>query len=149
MTRPAGADPTPDHTAARTWTWPRHLGRFRTSTVVMVLAFIATALLRGYFISEAELDEPQGEVVVPVQTTPAPAPQRTTPHPTSTTPTAPTPSTTAPASPPSGTVGTSGTPTTSPLIVLPPGLVPPGVELPPGVAVETTAPTATATPPTS
>ncbi|MFF0816444.1 hypothetical protein ACFYVR_15035 [Rhodococcus sp. NPDC003318] len=149
MTRPEGTRSDPpasenDPKPVRAWHWPRHLGRLRTSTVVLVVAFVATALLRGYFMNVEEVDEPQQTVVIPVQTTQVPVPRSepaTTVPPTTTTTPAPASSTTAPG----GTAGTAQTPTTSPLIVLPPGAVPSGVELPPGVAVETTSPVAPAT----
>ncbi|CRK51557.1 hypothetical protein RHCRD62_30221 [Rhodococcus sp. RD6.2] len=151
MTRPDDihSDPTIAYEEAgtkrrRKWTWPKHVGRLRTSTVVLIVAFLGAALLRSYLMA-AEAEEKarqlQTVVQVPVETTPQQMPTATT-VPTTTPPT----STTTPE-----TTATSETPTASPLIVLPPGLVPSGVELPPGVAVETTTTPAapTATPPTT
>ena len=128
------------------WSWPHHVGRFRTSTVVLVVAFLGTALLRGYFI-EPEKDVQQTGGTAPAETTTEPHQQAPTSSRTSTTTTPPPSSTTEPGS----ATETTQTPTASPLIVLPPGLVPSGVELPPGVAVETTTTPAapTATPPTT
>ncbi|MGW4481440.1 hypothetical protein [Rhodococcus triatomae] len=153
MTRPHGAHEADagafvEESTARKWTWPRRIGRFRSSTVVLIVAFLGTAILRGYFMSGEPEPGQQEAVLVPLTTTQEPqSPVTTTPPPTTTTP--PPSTTTGPAGA-SDTNGTSLSPTTSPLIVLPPGLVPSGVELPPGVAVETTAPaTPTASPPTT
>lgn len=131
----------------RTWKWPRRLGRFRTSTVILVVAFVGTALLRGYFMNPEQNEEKQTGVN-PVETsqTPQPRSEATTP-PTSSAPATTTPAPSSSTTDP-GAAGTTATPTTSPLIVLPPGLVPSGVELPPGVAVETTT-EATPTPATT
>lgn len=128
------------------WSWPHHIGRLRTSTVVLVVAFLGTALLRGYFV-EPETGVQQTGGTAPSETTPEPRQQAPSSSRTSTTTTPPPSSTTEPES----ASETTQTPTASPLIVLPPGLVPSGVELPPGVAVETTTTPAapTATPPTT
>ncbi|MFD1813329.1 hypothetical protein [Rhodococcus gannanensis] len=148
MSRPEGAHEahvsvTVDDLGAkprRKWTWPDHIGRLRTSTVVLIVAFLGTALLRSYLMAaEPEPSQPDAAVLVPMETTQYQPPTTTLP-PTTTTPP---PSTTTGQE--GSATGTSDTPTTSPLIVLPPGLVPSGVELPPGVAVETTtAPTPSA-----
>ncbi|MFD4293105.1 hypothetical protein ACFWQG_07770 [Rhodococcus sp. NPDC058532] len=129
----------------RQWRLPGHLGRARTSTVLIAVAFAATAVLHG----ELNPELPAQQRPAPARTesptpTPPPAANTTTRPPTSTPPTTtPTPSGSA-----TGTgTAASTTPTTEPLIVLPPGLVPSGVELPPGVAVETTEqPSGTVTP---
>jgi hypothetical protein len=126
------------------WAWPDHIGRLRTSTVVLVVAFLGTALLRSYFMALEENTTTREETAVPV-------PVETTSQqikPTTTVPTTTPPTSTAE---PGSATETTQTPTSSPLIVLPPGLVPSGVELPPGVAVETTTTPAapTATPPTT
>ncbi|MGW0045067.1 hypothetical protein [Rhodococcus sp. NPDC003348] len=133
---------------ARKWTWPKHLGRMRTSTVLLIVGFLAAALLRGYFIQgEPQPNQETGVQAPAAETTSQPVPQRstTTVHATTPTTVTTTPSPSA-SSPSPAEAGTSATPTTSPLIVLPPGLVPSGVELPPGVVVETTTEPAPTTP---
>lgn len=135
MTRRADSADTATH-AARSWRVPRHLWRFRTSTVLLVLVFLATAVLRNYYVqvdnAERKRQQEAGTGAVPTETAPSVeewVPTTTTTPPSTTTP--------GPTSIPE-TAGTTGTVTPSPLIVLPPGLVPSGVELPPGIAVETT-----------
>lgn len=130
-----------EHAARRTWHVPRHIGRLRTSTILLVVGFLATAVLRGYFISQEPATEGTPEAPAPTTTEYVPD---TTYRPTVTATPTPTPSTTTTEG--TGDTGTTVSPTTPPLIVLPPGIVPSGVELPPGVVVETTAPPTTSPP---
>ncbi|TQF73243.1 hypothetical protein FK531_06845 [Rhodococcus spelaei] len=123
------------------WTMPTTLlgGRVRTSTVFLVLAFLATAVIYDIANPNEGTTGTEQPPVPAATSAPAPPPASKTPAPT------PSSSKTAPSVTPSSSAESSGTPTvtTPPLIVLPPGVVPPGVELPPGVAVESSTPQTT------
>ncbi|WP_077041090.1 hypothetical protein [Rhodococcus sp. MTM3W5.2] len=127
----------------RRWSVPKTLGRARTSTVALSVAFVATAMLHGYLNPEPPIDEVTGPTAPVLSETPSPATKRSEP------------STTTP--PPSSSSATSATPTSAPqeavtttpppAVVLPPWLpVPSGVELPQGVVTAT--PETSTTPPT-
>ena len=146
--RPAGpahaATTTGGATLRRSSRWlaavPRHLGRARTSTVILSLLFLGIGTLYlGVHPTTAQTTNPAGGVVQPApatatsttrarstapSTTPAPAPTSTSSAPTGSTAATPTPTTSAP----------TGTPTTS----APSGSTTPGL---PTVASSSAAPT--------
>lgn len=116
-------------------------GRVRSSTLLMCLLWIALATLNSYLNPPPAQQTGGSAPAVTVPDEPAePMPARTSVQPSVTV--TPSPTVTGPTPEPGQSSG-SATPTTSPMIVLPPGLVPPGVELPPGVGVATSPSTAT------
>ncbi|MBP1157874.1 hypothetical protein [Rhodococcus sp. PvR099] len=133
----------PANKQERRWSVPKTLGRARTSTVALSVAFVATAMLHGYLNPEPPKDDVIGPTAPVLSDTQSPTPQRSEP------------STTTP--PPSSSSTTTGAPSTTsqqpvtttppPVVVLPPWLsVPSGVELPEGVVTAT--PETSTTPPT-
>ncbi|TFV60223.1 hypothetical protein E4P42_04540 [Mycobacterium sp. PS03-16] len=123
--------------------WPRYMpgGRVRTSTVGLVVAFIALSWLQQIYTPPAPAPEPPAQQIVPPGFVPDPdytwvprtqvqepttrrAPTTTTtttPTPTTTTPTSPT----TPTTPTTPTSPTTSTPTTTVTDPDGPGLLPP------------------------
>ncbi|TJZ81393.1 hypothetical protein FCG67_01800 [Rhodococcus oryzae] len=127
----------------RRWSVPKTLGRARTSTVALSVAFVATAMLHGYLNPDPPKTDEYGPVAPAPSEIRSPTPKRSEPS-TSTQP--PSSSTTTSATP-SATSQQPVTTTPPPAVVLPPWLpVPSGVELPEGVVTAT--PETSTTPPT-
>jgi hypothetical protein len=130
----------------RHWSVPKTLfGRARTSTVVLCVAFVVTAMLYSYLNPE-ESGAADSRPAAPVPSeTQSPSPAREQPSTSSSKPT--TTGATSTSATPTSAPQESVTSTPPPIAVLPPWLpVPSGVELPPGVVTAT--PETPTTPPT-
>jgi hypothetical protein len=126
----------------RRWSVPKTLGRARTSTVALSVAFVATAMLHGYVNPEQPKDDEYGPVAPAPSEIQSPTPKRSEPS-TATPPPSSSTTSATPTSAPQEAVTT----TPAPAVVLPPWLpVPSGVELPQGVVTAT--PESSTTPPT-
>ena len=126
----APASTTPDVAPGTRW-WssiPRHLGRARTSTVVLSVVFLGLFTLWLYVRPESPRTSPAPddaavveEPLAPTTTPPAePEPEPTTPAPTTPAPTTAGPEETEPPA----TTPRSPEPTTTPEQTIPPGTVP-------------------------